>query len=155
MTPKYTLLLAFALFATLAVAGESGMEGNMPGSKGEMGGGMSMMEMSGKAGGECRMMSDTLGGLLKTVQDAKRSDDKAKMKAALEQVEGHIAGMRSHMGECMNMMGMMEKMMGGGMMSGGMSGMDSAGNPSKAGQKPNTKSVKTEDDEHEKHHPKK
>ena len=56
-------------------------------------------------------------------EEALKSDDKAKMKTALQRTDAHIAQMRSHMSTCMDMMNMMGGMMGGGMMGNGKSEM--------------------------------
>ncbi len=145
------ILTILAASAMLASAGAK----DSP-EKQAMGSGMSMMDMMGKTRGECMMTSDTLGGLLKTVQDAKKSDDKTKMKAALKRVEDHIAGMKSHMGQCMDMMGMMGKMMGGGMMGGGMmgGGMMSDGMKGIDSSKSAPGPVTPGSSDHKKHHPK-
>ena len=106
-----------------------------------------MMEMTGSSRGECWAVSDTIDKLLKTVQEAKASEDKARMKTALQQVEDQITSMKSRMGRCTDMMGIMQKMKGG-MMGGSMMGLDTA----KAGPKP--KAGKFEESEHERHYPK-
>lgn len=49
--------------------------------------------------------------LLKAVNDAKASNDKAKMKAALEASAKHLSEMKSHVGECMKHMGDLESFM--------------------------------------------
>jgi len=64
----------------------------------------------------CQMSMKSMDGLAKTVADAKASNDPAKMRAALDQVENPHADMRQHMNMCMNMMTMMQnmqRMMGG------------------------------------------
>jgi hypothetical protein len=145
--PVTALLLAACFGFAADKAAPAGKHGeSMEG----MGGGMPMMDMMGDTKGECMATSDSLSKVLAAVQEARKSDDKAKMKAALEMVEGRIAGMQGHMGECkanmghcMEMMKMMGGMMGGGMMGQGMQGMDK-----KSGNE------KMEPSEHEKHHPK-
>jgi hypothetical protein len=107
-------------------------------------GGMTMMDMMGKSNMSCMATSDSLESLSKAVQEALKSDDKAKMKAALQRTDAHIAQMKSHMTMCMDMMNMMGGMMGGGMMGGKMQGE----------QKPPAAEKKDEAAEHEKHHPK-
>ena len=55
-----------------------------------------------------------------TMEDAKQSNDSAKMRAAIGQAQKQLMEMKEHMTKCQNMMGMMEKMQGmGGMMKGG------------------------------------
>lgn len=116
------------------------------GGMGNMGAGMSMMDMMGKSHMGCMATSDTLDKLLKTVQDAERSEDKAKMKAALVLTENHISEMKGHMGQCMNMMDSMGRMMDGS----GIMAMNKGQEPSP----PTGKSEKAEPTDHEKHHPK-
>lgn len=152
---KYLMVI----MATLAIsthAGSNGMNGSTSPEKAGMGSGMSMMDMTTKVQGECMMASDTLGGLLKTVQDARKSDDKAKMTAALQRVEEHIAAMKAHMGQCTDMMGMMGHMMGGNMMKGGMMGKGMMnGNMMKSDSTmAEPMSKKGNQADHEAHHPK-
>ncbi len=102
---------------------------------------MSSMDMMGKSDMKCKAKCDSLDALLKAVQEARKSDDKAKMKAALELTEAHIVGMKEHMGKCMPMKGMKDKKMGGdGMME--------------MGSGHHCPPEKEESTEHEKHHPK-
>ncbi|MEO6097410.1 MAG: hypothetical protein ABIW76_17885 [Fibrobacteria bacterium] len=125
--------------------GKSGGMGGMGGMGGE-GGGMSMMGMMGNSKMGCMATSDTLDVLLKTVQDARKSKDKAKMAAALATVETHIGVMKGHMEKCKGMMGMMGMMMDGDGMK-GMQGMKPAPDAPVSGSKQDPA-------EHEKHHPK-
>ena len=150
------LMAIIAAFMISAQAGENGAEKSNPPSKAGMGAGMSMMDMTSKARGECMMASDTLGGLHKTVQDARKSDDKAKMKVALQRVEDHIAAMKVHMGQCTDMMGMMGQMMGGNMMQGGMmgKGMKNGGMMNQDSAQTSRMPSKGKQDNYEKHHPK-
>lgn len=111
---------------------------------GNMDEGMSMMDMMGKSQTGCMATSDTLDKLLKTVQDAEKSDDKAKMKAALNLTANHITEMKGHMGQCMNMMNSMGKMMG----KGGMMPMDKG----MENHPPSGKAETEATPEHEKHH---
>lgn len=106
-------------------AGKSmGHMGGKGGMGGDMGGGMSMMDMMGNSKMNCMAASDTLADLQKKVQDALKSDDKAKMKTALQLVENRVSGMQAHMSQCSNMMESMGSMMGGGMMGGASMGKD-------------------------------
>ena len=108
--------------------------------------GMGMMAMGGGKGMECKAKADSLDALLKTVKEARLSNDKAKMGAALSAVEAQLGGMKEHMEKCGKMMEMMEEM-GGGMGMKGMNPGDGAhgGTKDSAGAGPS---------EHEKHHPK-
>jgi hypothetical protein len=60
-----------------------------------------------------------------TIAEAKRSNDPAKMRAALDDAERSVDSMNSHMDRCMAMMNRMQNMQGKGMMnnSGRMKGM--------------------------------
>ncbi len=101
-----------------------------------------MMEMAERSRGACMSVPDTLDNLLNTVREAMKSDDKAKMKAALKMSEAHVAAMQAHMGRCKDMMGKM--------MQDGMMGNDSA----KAVPKADSGMQSGDSDaEHEKHHP--
>jgi hypothetical protein len=116
-------------------------------------GGMAGTDMAGKSKMECKAESDSLASLLIMVQDAKKSGDNAKMKAALDATETHIAKMRDHMARCKGMM----EMMGGKMMgSEGMKGDDERkGGPQGKDEAATPGSAKAaEASEHEKHHPK-
>ena len=56
----------------------------------------------------------------KALEDAKQSNDPAKMRAAMDQAQKQLTEMKEHMSMCGNMMNMMQKMQGmGGMMKGG------------------------------------
>src|SRR5688572_13950626 len=56
----------------------------------------------------------------KIMEDAKQSNDPAKMRSALDEGQKHLGEMKEHMVMCGNMMNMMEKMQGkSGMMKGG------------------------------------
>ncbi len=49
-------------------------------------------------------------GLLKTVNEAKASNDKAKMKTALEATAKHLVDMKEHAEDCMKHMNSMDMM---------------------------------------------
>ncbi|HKP96946.1 MAG TPA: hypothetical protein VJ385_14445 [Fibrobacteria bacterium] len=123
------LTCAFAAFNSVAAKDKE------PPTATRQGGGMTMMDMMGKSNVSCMATSDSLESLSKAVQEALKSDDKAKMKAALQRTDAQIAQMKSHMSMCMDMMNMM---------GGKMQGEDK----SPAAEK------KDEAAEHEKHHPK-
>ncbi len=63
-----------------------------------------------------------------TIEDAKKSNDPAKMRAALDDAEKSIDGMNQHMNSCMSMMNMMQGMHGMGM-SDHMKGMSGQQKP--------------------------
>jgi hypothetical protein len=60
---------------------------------------------------ELTAISTGVDALMKTVKEAKTSDDKTKMKAALEASEKHLAQMKTHTMSCMQHMDAMEKEM--------------------------------------------
>ena len=55
------------------------------------------------------------------IDEAKQSNDPAQMRAALEEAQKPLAGMKDHMRMCQHMMSMMQNMHGG--MGGPMGGM--------------------------------
>ena len=85
---------------------------------------MSMDEMMKGCREHCEQTSASIDRMMQTMDEARQSNDPAKMRAALDQAQKPLAEMKQHMNMCMNMMGMMQKMHGrGGMMGGGMGGM--------------------------------
>lgn len=119
------------------------------------GGGMTMMDMMGKSNMSCMATRDGLDALSKEVRDAIKSDDKARMKAALQKTEAHFALMKNHMSMCMDMMSMMGGMMGGNTMGGkseGGMGMD--GKATGEAKPAPAEKEKDKSEDHEKHHPK-
>lgn len=79
---------------------------------------MSMGDMMSGCREHCQATMKSMEQMHKTMEEAKASNDPAKMRAALDQAQKPLADMKEHMGMCMNMMSMMDKMHGGGM--GGM-----------------------------------
>ncbi|HWQ54051.1 MAG TPA: hypothetical protein VN442_10230 [Bryobacteraceae bacterium] len=77
---------------------------------------MSMDNMMKECRQHCQRTRESAANLEKTLEDAKQSNDPAKMRSAIEQAQKPLAAMQSHMNMCMNMMGMHGK---GGMMQGG------------------------------------
>lgn len=119
------------------------------------GNGMTMMDMMGKSNMSCMATHDSLDALSKEVQDAIKSDDKAKMKAALQKTDAHFAQMKSHMSMCMDMMNMMGGMMGGNMMGGKPEGgMGMVGKAAEEAKPIAPDKEKDKGEDHEKHHPK-
>ncbi len=79
---------------------------------------MSMGDMMKGCREHCQATTKSIDQVTKTIDDAKASNDPAKMRAALDEARTPLAEMKEHMGMCMNMMSMMEKMHGkGGMMN--------------------------------------
>jgi len=63
-----------------------------------------MHEMMSRCMELCQAMSESIGQLRRTVAQAHESNDPAKMRAALGQVEAHFSAMDKNMAGCMNMM---------------------------------------------------
>lgn len=79
---------------------------------------MSMGDMMKGCREHCQATTKSIDQVMKTMDEAKASNDASKMRAALDQAHKPLAEMKNHMGMCMNMMNMMEKMHGkGGMMN--------------------------------------
>ena len=55
-------------------------------------------------------MSQSLEQMIKTVAEAKQSNDSTKMRATLDQVQTHMTEMQQQMKSCMSMMDMMQHM---------------------------------------------
>ena len=104
-------IVASALMFAAVSHGDPPAKGKEPAAKPREG--MSMMDMMGKSDKGCMATHDSLETLTKVVQDALKSDDKAKKKAALQKVDAHFAQMKDHMATCMDMMHRMGGMMGG------------------------------------------
>ena len=71
---------------------------------------MSMPDMMKNCQEHCQSTSKTIDQLTRTIDEAKSSNDPAKMRAALDQAQKPLADMKEHMNMCMNMMSMMQKM---------------------------------------------
>ena len=73
---------------------------------------MSMDTMMKSCMEHCQQTSASIDRLTQTMNEAKESNDPAKMRAALDEAQKPLAEMKQHMSMCMNMMGMMQKMQG-------------------------------------------
>jgi hypothetical protein len=79
---------------------------------------MSMDDMMKGCREHCDQTSASIDRMVQTMDEARQSNDPAKMRAALDQAQKPLTEMKQHMSMCTNMMGMMQKMHGmGGMMS--------------------------------------
>jgi hypothetical protein len=115
------LFTAVVLTGMLVVHGAPGQEKREPPQKGEMKsmGNMSMGGMMKECNEHHQAMTKSIDEASKTLEGAKQSNDPAKMRAAIDQTQKHLASMKEHMSMCGNMMNMMQKMHGmGGMMKG-------------------------------------
>lgn len=133
MTPKIKLMPVFSAAALAAMLAFG--QDTPPKPQDRQGGGMQMggmMPMMKECRKHCQETTDGMSKLSPVIEDAKKSNDPAKMRAALEQVEKQHAAMNQHMSMCMRSMGDMENMHGGmGNMKGMQHGSDSKKSDSK------------------------
>lgn len=83
---------------------------------------MSMGDMMKKCREHCQATTGSIDQTQAAMARARQSNDPAQMRAALEEGEKSLAGMKEHMSTCMGMMDMMKNMhghMGGQMKSKG------------------------------------
>lgn len=92
-----------------------GVKAQQPEQEKKQGGMMSMHKMMQECQQHCQRTRDSAANLQKTLEEARQSNDPAKMRSAIEQAQKPLAAMQNHMDMCMNMMSMQEK---GGMMHG-------------------------------------
>ena len=108
---KFSALLSGAvLAAAFGMAQETAPKPQPKGSGMQMGG---MMGMQKECHRHCQPTLDAMKNLSQVVADARASNDPAKMRAALEQVEKQHAEMNKHISMCMRSMGEMDKKQGG------------------------------------------
>ncbi|HEY9466426.1 MAG TPA: hypothetical protein VIR54_25190 [Vicinamibacterales bacterium] len=106
------LVIGAAVFLTVSVVAQSQpSSGQTTSSQSQQRGQtMSMADMMKNCQEHCQTTSKTIDQLTRTIDDAKASNDPAKMRAALDQAQKPLAQMKEHMNGCMNMMSMMQKM---------------------------------------------
>jgi hypothetical protein len=63
----------------------------------------------------CQATQASIDQLSKSLEEARHSNDPAKMRAAIDRAQKPLQEMRDHMAGCMNMMQMMQNMHGGRM----------------------------------------
>jgi small-conductance mechanosensitive channel len=73
---------------------------------------MSMDDMMEGCREHCQQTSASIDRLMQRMDEARQSNDPAKMRAMLDEAQKPLADMKQHMNMCMNMMGMMQKMHG-------------------------------------------
>jgi YHS domain-containing protein len=95
--------------------GVSAVAQQTPDKRSPQGGQMTMGDMMKGCREHCQATTKSMEQMGKSMDEAKASTDPAKVRAALDQAQKPLADMKEHMGMCMNMMAMMEKMHGGGM----------------------------------------
>jgi hypothetical protein len=113
-----TLASAVVIFLAsgfVAAQQPSGQQEKQPSQKGEMKsmGNMSMDGMMKECNEHHQTMTKSVDGMSKALEEAKQSNDPAKMRAAIDQAQKQLGEMKEHMAMCGNMMNMMQKMQGG------------------------------------------
>jgi hypothetical protein len=102
------LVGAGTIISPLAVAQSSnGSSGNSSS--------MQMGDMMKQCRSHCRQTTASIDKTMKQMNEAKQSNDPAKMRAVIDDAEKNLSEMKNHMSMCMDMM---QKMHGGNMMSG-------------------------------------
>ncbi|MBY0507759.1 MAG: hypothetical protein K2X03_27855 [Bryobacteraceae bacterium] len=113
---KFLQTKALGISAALLVAGLGAVSAQQSGKNAQSG--MSMGDMMKNCREHCQRTTGMIDQLTKQMDEARQSNDPAKMRSALEGAQKPLAEMKDHMSMCMNMMDMMQKM-------GGMPGMKS------------------------------
>jgi hypothetical protein len=111
---KVAIILTFAFALAVSVIGIA-QQKSTEGQTAEQQRGAMMSQMGAmmeQCRQHCQATSNTIDQLNKIVDEAKRSNDPAKMRAALESVQKPLADMKNHMSMCMSNMNMMENMRG-------------------------------------------
>jgi hypothetical protein len=113
-------VLVLLVSALISIAQQApGQEKQTPSQKSEPMGKMSMDEMMKECKEHHQSATKSIDQTSKMMEEAKQSNDPAKMRAALDQGQKQLSEMKEHMTMCGNMMSMMEKMQGmHGMMKG-------------------------------------
>ena len=110
MTNKITALFSVAALAAVLATGQEAS----PKPQDRQSGGMKMGGMmTQECRKHCREITGSMSKLSQVIEEAKKSGDPAKMRAALDQVEKQHAGMDQHMSMCMRAMDNIDKMHGG------------------------------------------
>ncbi len=106
MQNRITAYLTFAVALLLLPSVPAFAQNASPG--GEPAGKMSSSEMMRECREHCSAAHQSLDQASKTADEAKQSDDPAKMRSALQAISQSLAEGKRHMGMCLNMMSMME-----------------------------------------------
>ena len=133
--PMIRALLASIVLVALAGLGLAAEQPSQPGgAQPQTGGQTDMSSMMTQCQQHHQAMGAALDKVLASVREARQSNDPSRMRAALDQVETSLAGMRQRVSACTtmmnsmsNMMGMMMGMMGGRQGMGMMRGQPGAG----------------------------
>ncbi|HJT70837.1 MAG TPA: hypothetical protein VJ731_11605 [Terriglobales bacterium] len=107
---KFVKLNVIAVFSAFLLLGWSVVLAQQPGKSGAQQGGMKMDDMMKSCQQHCQRTTASIDQLTKEMEEAKQSNDPAKMRKALEDAQKPLADMKNHMSMCMNMMDMMQKM---------------------------------------------
>jgi hypothetical protein len=108
-------------FAALVAAQQPTKSGKQTSPSSQHGGAMPAMDdMMKMCQTHCQATTTAIDQLTATLKEARESNDPARMQTALDQAQQPLAEMKNHIGECMNMMSMMQQMHGG--MGGAMKG---------------------------------
>ena len=73
----------------------------------------SMADMMQQCKTHCQQTSATIDKTTKAMDEAKQSNDPARMRAAIDEAEKTLSAMKEHMNMCSSMMSMMQNMQGG------------------------------------------
>jgi plastocyanin domain-containing protein len=73
---------------------------------------MSMQDMMANCREHCQKTSASIDQLLGRIDEAKKSNDPARLRSALDEVQKPLTEMKNHMNMCMSMMSMMGNTMG-------------------------------------------
>jgi hypothetical protein len=111
-TSKPLIIATFVLLLAVSIAGIAQQQKSTAQTP-QRGGSMQMGDMMTACREHCQSTSNSIDQLSRTIDEAKKSNDPAKMRAALESVQKPLADMKNHMSMCMSMMDMMKNMHGG------------------------------------------
>lgn len=73
---------------------------------------MSMQDMMANCREHCQKTTASIDQLQARIEEAKKSNDPTRLRAALDEAQKPLAEMKQHMNMCMSMMSMMGSMMG-------------------------------------------
>ena len=107
-----SMLWTLALTAPVA-AQQPAPEGEQKSQSQPQGEKMSMDDMMKECRAHCQATMNSTEQLMTKMDEAKQSNDPAQMRTALDEAQKPLTEMKDHMGKCMNMMNMMQKMRGG------------------------------------------
>jgi hypothetical protein len=125
--PVLVIGVAWALALTpLSAAQQLATSGQQ---KPQSGGMMSMDDMMQECRKHCEATTISIDQTMKMMEEARQSNDPAKMRSALESAQKPLTEMKDHMAMCMRMMDMMRQMRGSPAKKGMSSGSKKSGKP--------------------------